>query len=152
MFERAEVSLRPLVEADGFDLIFVEWTPQILRLYIDKEGGVSVDDCATVARTISDVIDAEGLSDSFPGKFNLEVSSPGLDRPLSRPKDFCRFVGREVKVSTVTDVSSWPDRKNFRGVLLRADEMRNGGIEIEVDKEQVALAYDVIKQARLVPV
>ena len=84
----------PVVTGMGFDLIEIEHFPNpkhgVLRLYIDKEGGVNVDDCSSVSRQISALIDVE---EPINGKFNLEISSPGADRPLRRLKDFQRFTG-----------------------------------------------------------
>ena len=93
--KQIEELLRPLIEAEGYDLILAEYLSgsKILRLFVDKEGGISLDDCTTVSHLVGDVLDADGMMQGVDGSYKLEVSSPGLDRPLVRPKDFIRFVG-----------------------------------------------------------
>jgi len=146
-------AIRPLVEAEGYDLVLLELATgdKVLRLYIDREDGtpVGINDCTQVSRWVSDVLDAEGLSDRIPGTFNLEVSSPGLDRPLTRPKDFQRFVGSRAKVTTnMAVIEDNPDRRRFSGDLKAADENR---VELEVDGQAVTIPYPAIERARLVP-
>ncbi len=148
--------VRPLLAREGFDLILVEYVPRsrILRLFIDREGevgdgseqSVTIDDCSNMSRLVSDVLDGEGLSDRIDGRYTLEVSSPGLDRPLTRPIDFQRFEGQEAKVQTKEPLDG---RKRFRGVLGKAglEEFR-----IEVDGREFTIRYDVVDRARLVPV
>ena len=86
---------------------------RILRLYIDRldSEGVTIDDCTTVSRLVSDSLDAEGFSDQIRGRYNLEVSSPGLDRPLVKPVHFQRFVGEVVKAAAHVGVNG---RKRFK--------------------------------------
>ena len=148
--------LQDLLESEGYDLILVEHLAPsgILRLYIDSErpGGAGIDDCTRVSRWISDLLDGSGLGDSIPGAYSLEVSSPGLDRPLARPADFCRFISHEAKVTLRGDAAQEFDgRRRFSGVLREADESASGGIRIEVDEKVYALRYETIEQARLVP-
>lgn len=157
--ERVEAEVRPLLAAEGYDLILIEHiNPSgILRLFIDsdKPGGIGIDDCTKVSRWVSDLLDGSGISDTIPGAYRLEVSSPGLDRPLTRPADFCRFArsGRqEAKVTLRVDATQEFDgRRRFAGVLREADESAEGGIRIEVDGKTYALRYEMIEQARLVP-
>lgn len=147
--------VRPLLGREGFDLVLVEYVPRsrILRLYIDREdaaGGaesdsVTIDDCSSVSRLVSDVLDGEGISDQIDGRYTLEVSSPGLDRPLTRPKDFQRFEGNEVKVSTLEPLDG---RKRFRGKLLGADEH---AFRVDVDGKEWTIGYAQVEKARLVP-
>jgi len=148
-----DAAVRAMLEAEGYDLILAEYVAatRVLRLYIDRigEGGVGIDDCTQVSRWVSDLLDAEGLSDRIPGNYNLEVSSPGLDRPLVRPRDFARFVGRDAKVTTEAGaVADFPSRKRFTGKLLAADE---GGVDLEVDGQNIRIPYPQIEHARLVP-
>ena len=145
--DKVQETLSELLEAEGYDLIWVEFIPrsQILRLFVDKEGGVTLDNCATVSHLVGDVLDAEGLDDSLQGKYTLEVSSPGLDRPLTRPKDFIRFVGSRAKLTTKEPTAG---RHKFTGELLSATDLV---IQIDVDGEPVEIAYELIDRARVVP-
>ena len=130
----------------GYELVAIEnfsyGSGQTLRVYIDRDGGVTIDDCERVSRQISGVLDVE---DAIEGRYVLEVSSPGLDRPLSEPKDFERFTGRQVKLRTYVPVDG---QRNFKG-LLRG--LQNGQVLIEVEGRQVALPFEGIEKARLVP-
>ncbi len=136
----------PVVTGMGFDLIEIEHFPNpkhgVLRLYIDKEGGVNVDDCSSVSRQISALIDVE---EPINGKFNLEISSPGADRPLRRLKDFQRFTGSLVKLKTVMPFEG---QRNFKGRLLQADEEM---VTIETDTEEVGIPFNALEKARVVP-
>ncbi len=157
--ERVASLVEPLLARDGYELVFVEYVPrgQILRLFIDRtegrtdgrtdghEGGVTLDDCTRVSRTVSDLLDVEGISDDINARYTLEVSSPGLDRPLVKPRDFARFVGHTVKLTTREPIAG---RRKFKGALVRADE---AGIALEVDGRAQELGYGAIEQARLVP-
>ncbi len=140
----------PVVNGMGFDLIEIEHFPNpkhgVLRLYIDKpegsEGSIVVDDCSAVSRQISALIDVE---DPVSGQFNLEVSSPGMDRPLRRLQDFQRFTGSLVKLKTVMPLEG---QRNFKGRLLEASEE---SLTIETDKEAITLPMGAIDKARIVP-
>ena len=95
---RTEAMLMPIVETKGFELVDVEWVKEganwYLRAYIDKENGITVDDCEEVSRALSDLLDEE---DFISENYILEVSSPGLDRPLKKEKDFARSIGKDVE-------------------------------------------------------
>lgn len=136
----------PVVKGMGYDLIEIEHFPNpkhgVLRLYIDKEGGVNVDDCSNVSRQISALIDVE---DPVSGQFNLEVSSPGSDRPLRRLVDFQRFTGSLVKLKTVMPLEG---QRNFKGRLLEASEET---VVIETDDEEISLPMSAVEKARIVP-
>lgn len=119
--------VEPLVAAEGYELVDAEYVMArgrpILRLYIDTvppgtpERGVTVDDCQHVSRLVSDVLDVE---DVVPGEYNLEVSSPGLFRPLTKPEHYARAVGERIKVKTYEKIEG---RKTFTGRLqAREDE------------------------------
>ncbi len=88
----------------------------VLRIFIDKPGGVSLDDCVRVSRSIEDVLDVE---DMIPHRYRLEVSSPGLDRVLKTESDFQRFSGRRVRIQTLRPLEG---RKNFKGRILACDQ------------------------------
>ena len=113
----------------------------LLRVFIEKEGGVTIDDCQRVSREIEAILDVE---DPMPGPFTLEVSSPGLDRPLKRPEDFKRFSGQTARVVTLEPVEN---QKFFIGKILEAgdDEM----IMLLPKDRQVVIAYKKISRARL---
>ena len=105
----------PLVESEGMELIHVEClkvkSRWIVRLYMDKEGGVTIEDCSLVSNQLGDLLD---VHDVPPGPYTLEVSSPGLDRPLSRDEDFLKFRGSRVTVKTKEKIDGV---QNFAGVL-----------------------------------
>ena len=136
----------PVVTGMGYDLVEIEHFPNpkhgVLRLYIDKEGGINVDDCSSVSRQISALIDVE---DPVNGQFSLEVSSPGSDRPLRRLKDFQRFTGSLVKLKTAMPLEG---QRNFKGRLLAASEEK---VVIETESEELELPMSVIEKARIVP-
>jgi len=141
----------PVVNGMGFDLIEIEHFPNpkhgVLRLFIDKPAGsdvenVVIEDCSAVSRQISALIDVE---DPIRGQFNLEVSSPGLDRPLRRLQDYQRFTGSLVKLKTVMPLQG---QRNFKGRLLEANE---DIVVIETDAEEISLPMNSIEKARIVP-
>ena len=117
---RTEAMLMPIVEAKGFELVDVEWVKEganwYLRAYIDKENGITVDDCEEVSRALSDLLDEE---DFISENYILEVSSPGLDRPLKKEKDFARRIGKDVEVKWFKAISK---EKEFVGILKAYDE------------------------------
>lgn len=118
--ERTEKLLLPLMERFGLELVDVEYVKEgsdyFLRAYIDKEGGVTIDDCENVSRPLSDLLDEE---DFIPDAYILEVSSPGLGRQLKKEKDFVRSIGKEVDVKLYKAVEK---RKEFTGFLLENDD------------------------------
>jgi ribosome maturation factor RimP len=138
--------LEPGVSAMGFELVDVELAGgqhhSTLRVYIDGPAGVNVDDCARVSRQLSALLDVE---DPLPGQYTLEVSSPGLDRPLVKPEDFKRFVGETIKVKMHEPLQG---RKNFSGRLV---DVAADHVVVEVDKEHYDLAFEGMDRARLVP-
>jgi ribosome maturation factor RimP len=136
---------QPLCLSEGMELIHVEFQREsggrILRLYIDKPGGITVDDCAAVSSQLGDILDIK-LDTEFP--YTLEVSSPGIDRPVSRLSDFKKFTGNTVKIKTVYPING---QKNFKGVLRGVLEKN---IMLQTDTETVMIPYDDIIKARLV--
>lgn len=145
--KKVEGAVGSVLEAEGFELVMTEYVTgqRILRLFIDRQDGVSLDDCANISRLVSDILDGEGLSDNIDGKFRLEVSSPGLDRPLAKPTHFQRFVGSQVKLTTT---EPFDGRRKFAGEILEADEQ---GIRVGTEAEAFSIGYDQIDKARLVP-
>ena len=139
--------LEPAVAAVGCELVGVEYHPagkqSLLRIYIDRPDGVTVKDCEAVSHQVSGVLDVE---DPIPGQYTLEVSSPGLDRPLFRLADFERFAGRQARLKLEQDVEG---RRNFRGTL---QGVRDGQVVLETDDGlELLVSVDEIEQARLVP-
>lgn len=138
--------LTPLVEGLGYELWELEYSPGrgngFLRLYIDAEAGITLDDCERVSRAVSEVLDAE---DPIPGQYTLEVSSPGLERPLRTVQQFARFVGETVFVETVQPQEG---RRRFKGALAAVGE---AAIEVEVDGRRWALPVAGIRKAHLAP-
>ena len=120
----------PVAAAEGMDLIHVECFKMqrrwIIRLYLDKESGVTLDDCAVVSNQLGDVFDINDLVD---GQYTLEVSSPGLDRPISRDQDFVKYRGSRINIKTITKIDGV---KNFHGHLVDFIE-ENGRKEIVVE-------------------
>jgi ribosome maturation factor RimP len=131
------------LEGMGFELVDARASGggRQLSIFIDRPGGITVDHCAEVSRQLSRVLEVEGIDYD-----RLEVSSPGLDRPLCKPADFTRFAGSKVDVKMRTRDDS--GRKRFTG-LLRGE---SGGVAtLEVEGREVALRLDEIDRARLVP-
>ena len=135
----------PLCEVEGMELVFVEYqreaSGRILRIYIDRTGGVNLDDCALVSRQMGDLVDIY-LDEIDP--YSLEVSSPGSDRPLGKELDFERFKGCEAKIRTV---HSLEERRNFRGILLG---VLRGNVNIRVEDKTVRIPFNEIQKARLI--
>jgi len=97
--EKLKEKVLPLLKEENLELVDLEFSPSgsrsLLRIYVDKAGGVTIDECANLSRKVSDFLDMEDL---IPHRYNLEVSSPGLDRPLVKREDFIRKVGEKVRV------------------------------------------------------
>lgn len=139
--------LEPAVSALGYELVGIEYHPSgkhsLLRVYIDKPDGITVDDCSAVSYQVSGLLDVE---DPIPGQYTLEVSSPGLDRPLFLARDFERFAGQQVKVRMRFPVDG---QRNFRGLLQGLHEQQV--VIEEQDGKRVSLPLEQVEQARLVP-
>ena len=118
--QKTEAILMPIVEEHGFELVDVEYVKEggtwYLRAYIDKPGGINVDDCEVVSRRLSDILDEK---DYIEEAYILEVSSPGLGRPLKKEKDFKRSLGEEVDVRTYRMIEK---QKEFTGLLKDYDD------------------------------
>lgn len=140
--KKAEVLAAPIVDSFGFELVDVEYVKEAgtwyLRLYIDKEGGITVDDCETVSRIFSDRLDEE---DFIADSYIMEVSSPGLGRPLKKERDYVRSMGKEVEIRTYRPIEK---QKEFFGVLTAYDDnsvtiTTEEEKEISFDKKEIAL-------------
>ena len=140
----------PILSAMNLELVDVEYKrtgrEALLRIFIDKQGGVTLDDCADFSRELSVILDVEDL---IPCEYNLEVSSPGLDRPLKNESDYARFVGRLVKVRTYEpyEDSSGNKRKTFLGQL---DGLENQVVMMTLKEGQkAAIPLDKVAKANL---
>jgi ribosome maturation factor RimP len=138
--------LEPTVERLGYELVDLEvrlgGKGGLVRLYIDKPDGIDLDDCEKVSLAVSALLDVE---DPVPGNYNLEVSSPGLDRKLTKVEHFQRFEGETVKVQLRFPIEG---RRRFRGTLVSSNDEN---IVVEVDGESFSLPLKTIDTARLVP-
>ena len=139
--------IQPLVEQLGYEFVGLEQSRNpgnpLLRIYIDSQpNGVDVDDCAAVSREVAAVLDVE---DPINSRYVLEVSSPGLDRPLFTLEQYQRFVGESVKISLFAPVEQ---RRKLAGRLLAVEAST---VTVEQDGEPVSLEFDNIAKARLIP-
>jgi len=148
--ERARQLLEPVLARDGYDLVEVEWQREggswVLRLFVDKQGGIGIDDCHAASRLVETILDVE---DFIEPAYSLEVSSPGVDRPLRKPEDFKRFAGQRAKVKAFGPLESapgLPPRKQWTGTLCGFD---SGAVEIQVDGKVHRIPVDRIAKAHL---
>lgn len=136
--------VEPTVSRLGYDLVAVEWTGArrgpLLRLSIDAPGGVDADDCAKVSESVSPLLDA---SDPIPSSYTLEVSSPGIERPVQRREDFTRFAGYRIKIR----LFEGPPRRRYAGVLGPLD---GDDVVVTVDGVEHRVALEDIERANLV--
>ncbi len=138
--------ITPVVEALGYELVGIEYISQgkhsVLRLYIDSDKGIVVDDCAEVSHQVSGVLDVE---EPIKGGYHLEVSSPGLDRPLFDEKHYERFAGHQAKIQLTAPLDG---RRKFQGVLLG---LKEGKVAVNVEGDEYLLPFASIDKANLVP-
>ena len=143
--DRVEAFVGPLLDEIGCELVDIEFSREghgwVLRLYIDKDGGVGINDCSSVSRQVSHYLEVD---DPVDHPYHLEVSSPGLERPLKKKDDFIRFAGRKGRVKMREPVDG---RRVFAGVL---DGIDGEKIRILVDKDVFCLSIGDIVRARLV--
>jgi ribosome maturation factor RimP len=134
----------PLAAQEGMEIVDIEFRREggrvgrVLRLYLDKEGGPNVDDIIRVSRALSDVLDAE---DAVDGAYTLEVSSPGINRPLRRREHFARFVGKRIRVRTRDTING---RRSFLGILGEVVEDR---ITVAQDGTEFQIPFSVIEKS-----
>lgn len=129
----------------GLEVVDVEYRREgggwVLRVFIDKPGGVTLDDCQAVSHALGQRLDE---ADPIPNRYSLEVSSPGIERPLKRPADFERFAGLRVQIRTFAPLDG---RRNFKGELVGLVE---GAVVVRTDTGQVAIPQDMVARANLV--
>ena len=145
--EKVRAIAAPLAAGEGLELVDVELGGgggrTTLRLYIDRQGGVSLDDCTSISRAVSAALDVE---DPIQGTYDLEVSSPGLDRPLRTPEHFEKFAGEEVRIKAFGPIAELENRKNFHGILRGYEE---GRVLVEIDGKLFRVPRDQIAKAHL---
>lgn len=146
IIKRVEQLLSPLLEHEGLELVEVEFqrerTGWVLRVYIDREGGVTLQDCVRISRELGQILDVE---DFIPYSYHLEVSSPGIDRPLRRQEDFERFKGRRAKIRLAEPLDG---RRNFRGEILGCD---GEGISLRAEGKVYRIPLCLVTKANLDP-
>jgi ribosome maturation factor RimP len=148
---QARQLLEPVLERDGYELVEVEWVRGggrwTLRLFVDKAGGTGIEDCQAVSRLVEPILD---VADFIEPAYDLEVSSPGLERPLRKPADFDRFAGRRAQVKAYGPIAGTapgsPGRKHWTGVLKG---FRDGAVELDVDGALHRIPHDQIAKAHL---
>ncbi len=145
ILKKVSVLAESLCEDEGIELIHVEYQREpggrILRLYVDKPGGVTLDDCSNISRQLSDLLDVH-LENIM--SYNLEVSSPGSDRPLGKLLDFEKFKKRSVKIKTTQPVDG---KTKFKGIILGTSE---DTVIILVNNKTIAIPFGKITKARLI--
>lgn len=143
--DQVEQLIEAPIESLGYEVVGVEYNKNgrdaILRIYIDSEQGISIEDCERVSHQVSGILDVEEL---ITAAYSLEVSSPGFDRPLFKARDFERFTGSEAKISMKLPING---RRNFKGTL---QGFSDGNILIEVDGEVYDLPLTKLAKARLI--
>ena len=137
--------VREVVEDDGYELVHVELaaagSSPVVRVYADRPGGITISDCAELSRRIGLFLDVEDL---IPGHYVLEVSSPGIERPLFSLHDYERFKGQEIRLTTTEKVGN---RRNFVGTI---EEFRDSVLTLRCQKDVYEIPFGMIKKANLV--
>jgi len=134
----------PLVKSEGMEIVDIEFRYEgsrggkVLRLYLDKEGGPNVDDLSRVSHQLSELLDTQEV---VPGTYTLEVSSPGINRPLKRPEHFARFVGKRIRVRTRDSIDG---RRSFLGTL---QEVLENQITLKQEGAQYQIPFAVIEKS-----
>ncbi|MGU1746342.1 ribosome maturation factor RimP [Pseudomonas aeruginosa] len=144
--EQLQALLAPVVEALGYEYWGVEFISQgrhsVLRVYIDRPEGILIDDCEAVSRQVSGILDVE---DPISGEYTLEVSSPGMDRPLFTLEQFAKHAGEQVKIRLR---SPYEGRRNYQGILRGVEEQ---DVVVLVDDHEYLLPIDSIDKANIIP-
>ena len=147
--ERIRELIDPMVESEGMEVVDIECLKMksrwLVRIYIDKEGGVTIDDCMEISKQAGDILD---VHDVPPGSYTLEVSSPGLERPLTREKDFIRYRGSTVRIKTVQKLDGV---RNFHGKLIDyLDENGAKNVIVDVSGKIYHIPEGIVAKAHLV--
>ncbi len=152
VIKKIEELVQPLLDELGCELVDLEYQREqrgwVLRLFLDKEGGINLDDCAMASREISSLMDVENIINTA---YSLEVSSPGIERPLKKPQDFKRFSGQLVKIKTLDSIdpdATGKNRKTFIGTLSGLED-DNVLLILKNKNDAVAIALSQIDKANL---
>jgi len=144
--ERLVQMLEPIIESMGYELVLLEYSPNthnaLLRLFIDSPGGIGVGDCEKVSREVAAQLDVE---DPISSNYSLEVSSPGLDRPLVKPAHFERFMNEQAKVQLLAPKNG---RRRFLGWIRAVGDK---SVTLETEQGEIEIEYSEMERARLVP-
>lgn len=145
IIKEVEILIQPILESLNIELVLIDYfktkSGGRLKIFIDKEEGVTIDDCAKVSKMISRALDHTEI---IHHRYHLEVSSPGFDRPLVKEKDFIRFKGNQCRITTL---ERYQDRRNFKGELLG---LENNSVMIKVDNELFKIPLTEIAKANLI--
>jgi len=144
LLEAIRLAAEPVLASQGLELVDVEYQREtagwVLRIYIDREGGVNIDDCTEVSRELGTILEVRDL---IPNSYILEVSSPGLTRPLKKLEDFLKFRNHLVRIKTFAPVEG---RRNFKGKLLGVEGEL---VQVEIDGRGYAIPQKSIAKANL---
>jgi ribosome maturation factor RimP len=145
LIHKIEEIIKPVIESEGlelFDLKLLEGGNQsFLRIFIDKDGGVTLDDCQNVSTQVGAILDVEDIIDCH---YILEVSSPGLERPLKKEEDFVKYTGETIRLSLFSPLN---DKKKFTGKII---DFKSNTLTLELKKDgKINIPYDMIKNAKL---
>jgi ribosome maturation factor RimP len=136
--------IEPVIRSEGMELVELEYRREsqgwVLRLFIDQPDGITVDDCAQISQVIGDLLD---VADVIPNPYHLEVSSPGLNRPLRKPEHFSTYQGKMIEVKTSMSLQN---RRKFKGILLEAHPEQ---IKIDCQGEVFNIPLTILERARL---
>lgn len=142
--QTVESVILPVIEDLGLELVDIEYRREgkgwVLRIFIDKEGGITVDDCTGVSHQVGDLID---IDDLIPNAYCLEVSSPGLDRPLKKEQDFIKYKERQIQLNTFAPIDT---RRNFKGTIK---DFREGVLFLDAQGIHYEIPLDNIAKAKL---
>ena len=142
--EDVETCFKEIYGNTDLELVDIEYHREssgwVLRVYIDKEGGVLLDDCSMTSNQLGDIIE---IKDIIPGSYSLEVTSPGVNRPLKKEEDFISVIGEKIKLKTRIFLNK---RKNFKGVL---NEFKDGVLKIDVEGKEFNILHKDVKKANL---
>ena len=144
LLQEVQGVIEPILQSQGLELVDLEYQREshgwVLRIYLDREGGVSLDDCAGISHEVGAVLEVKDL---IPSAYILEVSSPGLTRPLKKPEDFNRFRNQMVKIKLYEPLDG---RRNFKGTLLGLEGDR---VRVEAEQQVYELPLQRIAKANL---
>ncbi|HXZ39078.1 MAG TPA: ribosome maturation factor RimP [Thermodesulfobacteriota bacterium] len=136
--------VEPILQSQGYELVDLEYQREsrgwVLRIYLDREGGITLDDCTGVSHEVGAVLE---VKDVIPNAYVLEVSSPGLTRPLKKPEDYNRFRNQLVKIKLFQPLDG---RRNFKGILLG---LEGETVRVEVDQQLFEIPLQSIAKANL---